>query len=64
VAEAENEKDLTVLDELITPDYVDYTLQLQGPQGYKEFLTVLFKAFPDWHETIEDLLKGIRYVFC
>ena len=56
VTEAENEKDLTVLDELIAPDYVDYTLQLQGPQGYKEFLTVLFKAFPDWHENIEDLI--------
>ena len=56
VTEAENKKDLTVLDELIAPDYVDYTLQLQGPQGYKEFLTVLFKAFPDWHETIEDLI--------
>ena len=56
VTEAENKKDLTVLDELIAPDYVDYTLQLKGPQGYKEFLTVLFKAFPDWHETIEDLI--------
>jgi len=47
---------LDVFDELIAPDYVDYTLQLRGPQGYKEFLTVLFKAFPDWHETIEDLI--------
>ena len=56
VTEAENKKELTVLDELIAPDYVDYTLQLQGPQGYKEFLTVLFKAFPDWYETIEDLI--------
>ena len=56
VTEAENKKDLTVLNELIAPDYVDHTLQLKGPQGYKEFLTVLFKAFPDWYETIEDLI--------
>jgi hypothetical protein len=34
VTEAENTKDLTVPDELIASDYVDYTLQLQGPQGY------------------------------
>ena len=56
VTAAENKKDLTVLNELIAPDYFDHTLQLQGPQGYKAFLTLLFKAFPDWHETIEDLI--------
>ena len=46
VTEAENKKDLTVLDDLIAPDYYDQTLKLKGPQGYNQFLTILFKAFP------------------
>ena len=54
--EAENKKDLALLDELIAPDYFDQTLQLRGPEGYKQFLTMLFKGFPDWHETIEDII--------
>ena len=56
VIEAENKKDPTVLDDLIAPDFYDQTLKLKGPQGYKQFLTILFKAFPDWYETIEDVI--------
>ena len=56
VTEAENKKDLAELDELISPYYFDQTLQLRGPEGYKQFLTMLFKGFPDWYETIEDLI--------
>jgi predicted ester cyclase len=56
VTEAENSKDLAVLDKLIAPAYFNQSLQLRGPEGYKQFLTVLFKAFPNWHETIEDII--------
>ena len=54
--EADNKKDLSILDELISPDFFDPTFQLRGPEGYKQFETAFFKGFPDWHETIEDIV--------
>ncbi len=54
--EADNKKDLTILDEVISPDFLDPTFQLRGPEGYKQFETAFFKGFPDWIETIEDII--------
>jgi predicted ester cyclase len=57
--EAENERNLAILDELISPDFVEgrnTPLELRGPKGYKQFVTMLFKGFPDWYETIEDII--------
>jgi len=57
--EAENKRNLAILDELIAPDFVegrDTPFELRGPEGYKQFVTMLFKGFPDWHETIEDII--------
>ena len=54
--EADNKKDLTILDEVISPDFFDPSFQLRGPEGYKQFETAFFKAFPDWIETIEDII--------
>jgi len=54
--EADNKKDLRILDEVISPDFFDPTFQLQGPEGYKQFETAFFKGFPDWIETIEDII--------
>jgi len=54
--EADNKKDLSILDELISPSFVDPTFQLRGPESYKQFETMFFKGFPDWHETIEDMV--------
>ena len=54
--EADNRKDLTILDELISPDFFEATLQLRGPEAYKQFETMFFKSFPDWHENIEDII--------
>jgi predicted ester cyclase len=56
VTEAENNRDLTVIEKLISPTYINQSLQMNGPEGYKQFLTKLFKAFPNWHETIEDII--------
>jgi C-1 hydroxylase len=56
VTEAENNRDLTVIDELISPTYFNQSNQIRGPEGYRQFLTKLFKAFPNWHETIEDIV--------
>lgn len=56
VVEAENNKNFAVIDELVSPTYVNQSLQLRGPEGYKQFLTMLFTAFPNWHENIEDII--------
>lgn len=56
VIEAFNERNLALLDKLVAQDYVDHYHQLQGLEKYKQFLTVILKAFPDWHETIEDII--------
>jgi len=54
--EAFNRHDLTLLDELIAPDYVDYPRLLRGLESYKQHLTIFYKSFPDTHETIEDII--------
>lgn len=54
--EAENNKDFAVIEELISPTYINRSNQIKGPEGYKQFLTKLFKAFPSWHETIEEII--------
>ena len=61
--EADNKKDLSILDELISPDFVDPTFQLRGPESYKQFETLFFKGFPDWHETIEDIVAEAEKVW-
>jgi len=54
--EADNKKDLTILDEVISPDFFDPTFKLRGPQDLKQFENAFFKGFPDWIETIEDII--------
>ena len=56
VTEAENNKDFAAIGELISPIYVNQSNQIKGSEGYKQYLTKLFKAFPSWHETIEDMV--------
>jgi len=51
-----NRRNLSALDELITTDYFDPSLQVRGLEAYKQLLTMLLKGFPDWHETIEDII--------
>jgi len=54
--EADNKKDLTILDEAISLDFFDPTFRLRGPENYKQFENVFFKGFPDWIETIDDII--------
>ena len=54
--EADNKKDLSLLDELISPDFHDPAFNLRGPEDYKQFEGAFFKGFPDWIETIEDII--------
>ena len=50
-----NTGNLDLLDDLVSPDFVDHAHQL-SPEGRKQIMNMAFKAFPDWHETIEDII--------
>ena len=54
--EAENKKDLALLDEFVAPDFFDHTHQLRGLEGYKQFVASIGKGFPDFHEKIKDII--------
>jgi len=51
-----NKRNLAALDELIAADYFDPSLQVRSLEAYKQLLTMFLKGFPDWHETIEDII--------
>ncbi len=53
--EAYNERKLDIIDQLAAPNYVDHTNKV-GKEGLKQLFEGGFTAFPDWHETIEDII--------
>jgi predicted ester cyclase len=66
--EAENKKDLSLLDEFVAPDFFDHAHQLKGLEEYKQFITTLRKGYPDFQETIEDIIAEgdkvwVRFTF-
>jgi steroid delta-isomerase-like uncharacterized protein len=55
--EAFNKHDVALLDDLIASDFVDHTMQLRGLDSFKKFETNFIKSFPDYSETIEDIIS-------
>ena len=53
--EAINKKDLSLLDDLVAPNYFDHIAK-QGQELIKPFIVMLYKGFPDYHATIEDII--------
>jgi C-1 hydroxylase len=51
-----NSQDLSLVDDLVATDYVDHTRQTRGAESLKQFLTMIFKSFPDFHLTIKDII--------
>lgn len=54
-----NQKNLSSVDEIVSPDYVDHALPPdapRGPESTKKFLAPLLAAFPDVHVTIQDMI--------
>jgi predicted ester cyclase len=51
-----NKRNIAIMDELVALDMVHPTLQVRGLEEYKQFELALWKAFPDWHETILDMV--------
>jgi len=56
VYEAFNERNTDMADEIIAPDYVDYTNQIQGLESGKKFMTMFWEGFPDIYWSIEDII--------
>jgi steroid delta-isomerase-like uncharacterized protein len=58
--------ELDQADQLLAPDYMYHApaMEVRGPEGIKQVFAMLRGAFPDWSETIEDLVAaGDRVVF-
>ena len=53
--EAYNKRNLDAFDDLLAPDYFDHTNQV-GVEGLIQLMNMAFKAFPDFHETIEEII--------
>ena len=59
IEEVINQGKLSTLDELITADAADHSLPPglpPGREGVKLFLGMIRAAFPDIHETVEDII--------
>jgi len=54
--EAFNKHDIALLDDLMAPGFVDHTMQLQGLDSFKKSEAGFIKSFPDYSETIEDMI--------
>jgi predicted ester cyclase len=53
--EAYNNQNLDLLDEILAPNYFDKTNQV-NIEGLKGLIKMAFAAFPEYHETIEDII--------
>ncbi len=55
-----NKGDLSLIPELIAPDYVYHSPlvggEFKGPEGFRQMVTMFRNAFPDLHCTIEDMV--------
>jgi C-1 hydroxylase len=54
--EAVNTQDLSSLGDFVAVDFVDHTRGLRGLEALKQFGNMIFKAFPDFHEALEDII--------
>src|SRR5688572_25828714 len=55
-----------LVDELVATNYSYHApgMEVSGPDGIKQLLSMLRTAFPDWNEIIEELLgEGDKVVF-
>ena len=51
-----NKHNPALLDDIIAPDFVHHAQQIQGLESYKQYETIVYKGFPDLHDTIEDII--------
>jgi steroid delta-isomerase-like uncharacterized protein len=51
-----NKQDLLAFDDYVTSDYLDHTNQFHGLDNMKQAIANVYKGFPDFHVTIEDII--------
>jgi predicted ester cyclase len=56
LVEAFNKHNLASLLDFAAPDFIDHTRQLRGVDAIRRYLTMVYKNFPDYHATIEDII--------
>jgi steroid delta-isomerase-like uncharacterized protein len=54
--EAYNNRNMDIFEELVAPDYMDHVFEQKGRENLIQMFTRAFKAFPDWHEEIQDII--------
>jgi predicted ester cyclase len=57
--EGVNQKNLVEDAEVLAPNYVNYNFPAPapGPEGFKQVMGMFLQAFPDIHETTEDVIS-------
>jgi steroid delta-isomerase-like uncharacterized protein len=66
-SEAFNARELDVLDAITAPDFVNHNALAgtpRGPEGHRQVVERLWKAFPDAHFEIEHLASDGDTVIC
>jgi steroid delta-isomerase-like uncharacterized protein len=53
--EAYNARKLDSVDDFVAPDYIDHEKNI-GREGLKQLIAMGVNAFPDWYETVEDII--------
>ena len=59
VEEVSNKGNMAVADEIIAKNYVFHGSggqEFKGPEGFKQYMTMMRNAFPDLHITLEDIV--------
>jgi len=55
--EVANKGNLSLIPEFFAPGYVFHTTpEFKGPEGFKQYITMMRTAFPDLHQTIEHMV--------
>ena len=63
--EVQSQGNLALVDEIVADDYVGHTPidDIHGPEGAKQFDSMLHEAFPDYQVTVEDqIAEGDKVV--
>ena len=53
--DAYNARKLDLVDDFVSPNYIDYEKNI-GREGLKQLIAMGINAFPDWYETVEDII--------
>ncbi len=58
IEEAINKGNLAIIDDIMAPNYVYHFpgMKIEGPEGFKQFATMMRTAFPDLNVTVDEVI--------